>query len=117
MPEWVTQKYHFGGWQTVLTYNEAEMAEALGMSQREFRRMMDTPGGEASKANLAYHAHPSSNALREYQFLAGTYTDNIAKWQCYQVRGGHVYVLDHYYDEERGKGAYKCQFCPAEKYD
>jgi len=73
MPDKVTQKYHFGGWQEVLIYSEQEMADALGISRNELRRAI-------ADGLLSYHAHPKSNALREYQFNQISYDNNLRKW-------------------------------------
>ena len=110
MPEIITQKYFFGGWKSVVIYSEQEMADALGLTHAGLHTAI-----EAGK--LCYHAHPSSNALREYQFNQGAYNDNLDRWSCLRKYGAHQFEFDHYYDKRLGKAVYKCRFCPAERFD
>ena len=109
MRQIITQQYRLTGWSSVLIYSEQEMADALNLSCDELRQAI-------RKGLLGYHAHPLSNAMREYQFTKGAFDQNIAMWQCIK-NGGHHFEFDHYYDERQGKAMYRCQNCPAEKWD
>jgi len=112
MPEIVTQHYAFSGWHTQLIWSEQEMADALGLTRAELRRAL-------YDGRLVYHAHPTSNALYEYQFHEQAYVENLARWLCLQT-GGHRWRWDHYYtlpDEAQQKSCWRCATCPAEKYD
>jgi len=109
MPQKITQNYELSGWRTVLIFSEQEMADVLRLSRAELRQAI-------TAGHLCYHAHPSSNALREYQFTPDAYDRNVKMWSCIQ-RGGHHFEFHHYYDERLEKAVYRCRQCPAEKYD
>lgn len=109
MPHVITQFYRLTGYESVLIYSEQEMADALGVSRSHLRSAI-------SKGYLLYHAHPNSNALKEYQFTAKTYEENQQRFACIQG-GGHFFEFDHYYDELLKKACYRCRNCPAERYD
>ena len=107
MPDKITQHYVFTGWSTVTIYSEAEMAQALGVSRAELRSAI-------TSGELCYHAHPTSNALREYQFNESAYRSNVARWQCLQS-GGHRWQPKNNY--KPGHTHWICLKCWAEKYD
>lgn len=109
MPQLITQKYELTGWAQVFIYSEQEMADALHLNRNELRQAI-------RRGLLCYHAHPLSNAMREYQFMKNSFDENIAMWTCIQ-NGGHHFEFDHYYDEWLGKAMYRCRTCLAEKYD
>ncbi len=109
MPHKITQHYKLTGWETVVIYSEQEMADALNLTCAQLRN-------EIEHGNLGYHAHPSSNALREYQFLTSTYLENQLWWGCLQA-GGHSYKFSQYYDLPKKLGIHICRDCGREKYD
>lgn len=108
MPEAITQDYFFGGWKTVLIYSEQEMAGALSISVKDLRKAI-------KRGELCYHAHPSSNAVREYQFNQSAFDNNVRWWNCMK-HGGHHFQHNRFYDREQGKAVLKCS-CGKEKYD
>lgn len=109
MPQKVTQKYELTGWATVTIYTEREMADALGITTTKLRELL--PQGK-----FTYSAHPLATHNKEYEFTQACYDENVQRWACLRS-GGHHFVFDKYLDDTRRKAKYKCQTCPATKYD
>ena len=109
MPNIISQFYKFTGWTNVEIYSQQEMADVLNLSLTELYHALE-------HGHLAYHAHPLSNNLNEYQFTPKIYQENQQRWACIQS-GGHHFEFDHYYDNHLKKAVYKCQTCPADRYD
>ena len=101
MPQLVTQRYELSGWCTVLLYSEQAMAEALALTRPELRAAI-------ARGDVCYHSHPSANVLREYQFSAECYADNLAMQTC-RMAGGHEWLWVR-------AGRRVCARCPAERY-
>jgi len=81
MPKERTRHYKLVGLATVLVYSQAEMAEALKLTET---RLI----GELGRGiGLSYHAHPDATG-NGYEFNEESYQDNIKVWDCY-TDGGH----------------------------
>jgi hypothetical protein len=118
MPEKITQNYVFGGWATQLIWSEQEMADALGISVRELRARLDWTeygdGNHYEDIGLSFHAHPFSNAPRQFQFHEQSYLENIKVWSCVEERG-HFFEDNPKYDY-LPKGAVTCTNCGYTRY-
>lgn len=118
MPEQVTQKYHFGGWQTVTLWSEEEMAKALGISVTELRARLDPheygKPGLYEPVGLSFHEHPFANAQRKFYFRQESFLENIKRWSCVK-EGGHFFEPDLKYSY-LPKGAETCSNCGYTRY-
>jgi hypothetical protein len=102
MPEMKFRDYKLSGPAIVKIYSQAEMAEALGLSET---RLI---GALKMGIGLCYHAAPEATGAG-YEFNERAYQENIKVWNCYRD-GGHCYQRDSKY-EYLPNGASTCAHC------
>jgi hypothetical protein len=92
MPEKLVKNYAFSGPTEVMIYSQAEMAQALGVSERRLVEILIK-----GEAGLCYHAHPLATG-GDYEFNKSSYVKNTKVWACLLTNGAHDYKPDPKYD-------------------
>ena len=105
MPKLKTAFYEMTGYATIKTYSQAEMADALGVTETRL------VGAIQQAIGLAYHRKPP---FGDYEFNQGCYDGNKRKWACYRD-GGHNYQPSERHDY-LPNGAEICTGCGYTRY-
>lgn len=108
MPQKVTSNYFFGGWATVLIYDEHEMAAACGFTHEAFMHYL-----KSGRWGLCFHAHPLATG-DQYHFSQSSFDTNVRIAECIRA-GAHDYRIVK--NPRRGNyGEAVCERCAHKHY-